>query len=111
MTLLRQKAPTSPTRRLVRTPADPAARARPDVTLASDSARPAGKLVPHTIVRARLESRAMPLGARVSLSDSTASIGPRAARSDQFAPRFAAVHRPASSWESCRPLTYRTVYR
>src|ERR1700736_6145170 len=94
-TLLRQKEPTSPTRRLVHTPADLAARARPDATPASDSARPAGKSVPHTRARVQLESPATPRVARVSLADSKASIAQKAARSDQFAPRFAAVHRPA----------------
>src|SRR5258707_14486033 len=92
---LRQKGPPSPTRRLVRTRADLAARAPPDATRASDSAQPAGKSVLHTRARVRLESPAMLRAARASLADSTASIVRRAAHSDQFAPRFAAVHRPA----------------
>src|ERR1700730_17757348 len=81
---LRQKGPPSPTQRLVRRPADLAARARPDATPASDSALPAGKSVPHTTARARLESPAGPRAARASLVDSTASIVRRAARSGQF---------------------------
>src|ERR1700730_9829812 len=93
---LRQKGPPSPTRRLVRTQADLAARARPDATPASDCARPAGKLAPHTTARARTESQAGPRAARASLADSTASIVRKAARSDRFAPRFAAVRRQAS---------------
>src|SRR5216683_6291322 len=108
---LRQKGTPSPTRRLVRTQADLAARARPDATPASDFARPAGKSAPHTTERARTESQAGPRAARASLADSTASIVRKAARSDRFAPRFAAVRRPAWFWESCRPPTYRTVRR
>jgi hypothetical protein len=108
---LRQKGPPSPTRRSVRTPADPAARARPDATPASDCARPAGKSAPHTTAPARSESPAGPRAARASLADSTASIVRKAARSDRFAPRFAAVRRPAWFWESCRPPTYRIVRR
>src|SRR5580693_8037802 len=104
---LRQKGPPSPTRRLVRTRADLAARAPPDATRASDAAQPAGKSVPHTIARVRLGSPAMPRAARASLADSTASIVRKAAHSDQLAPRFVAVRRPALSWESCRPTTYR----
>src|SRR5258708_39419077 len=92
---LRQKGPPSPTRRLVRTPADLAARAPPDATRASDSARPAGKSVPHTRARVRLESPAMPRAARANLAESTASIVRKAAHSGRFALRFAAVHRPA----------------
>src|SRR6202030_1904685 len=91
--------------------ADLAARAPPDATRASDSARPAGKLVPHTIAHARLESPAMPRAARANLADSRASIVLKAAHSDQFALRFAAVRRPAWSWESCRPPTYRIARR
>src|ERR1700685_3520357 len=96
---------------LVLPPPDLAARARPDATPASGSAPAAGKSVPHTTARARLESPAMPRAARASLADSTESVVRKAARSDQFAPRFAAVGRQASFSESCRLLTYRTVRR
>src|ERR1700694_3815205 len=108
---LLQKGTPSPTRRLVRTPADLAARARPAETPAPDPAPPAGKSVPHTIARARTESPAGPRAARASLADSTASIVRKAARSDRFAPRFAAVRRQAWFWESCTPPTYRIVRR
>src|SRR5438445_6648622 len=108
---LRQKAPPSPTRRLVRTPADLAAQARLDATPASGSAGPAGKSVPRTTKRARTESPARPRAARASLADSTASIVRKAARFDRFAPRFAAVRRQAWVWESCIPPTFRIVLR
>src|ERR1700688_1618531 len=90
-----QKGPPRRTRGSPRRRADLAARAPPDATQASGSARPAGKLVPHTRARVRLESPAMPHAERANLADSTASIVRKAAHSDQFAPRFAALHRPA----------------
>src|SRR6266851_2050001 len=108
---LLQKETPWPTRRLVHTQADLAARARPGATPASDSARPASKSAPHTTARVRRESPAGPRAARASLADSTASVVRKAARSDRFAPRFATVRRPASFWESCRPLKYRIVRR
>src|SRR5207249_11352479 len=108
---LHQKAPPSPTRKLVHTQADLAARARLDATPASDSARPAGKSVPRTTARARTESPARPRAARASPADSTASIARKAARSDRFAPRFAVVRRQVWFWESCRLRTYRIVRR
>src|ERR1700730_8724704 len=90
---LRQTGPPSPPLRLVRKQVDLAARARPDATPASDSARPAGKSAPRTTARARTESQAGPRAARASLADSTGSIVQKAARSDRFAPQFAAVRR------------------
>src|SRR6266700_1631941 len=87
---LHQKGPPSPTRRLVRTPADLAVRALLDATRALDSARPAGKSAPHTTARARTELRARHRAARASPAGSTALIAQKAARSDQFALRFAA---------------------
>src|ERR1700692_4650275 len=89
---LRQKGPPSPIRRLVGTQADLVARAPPDATRASGFARPANKSVPHRIARVQLESPAMPRAARANPADSTASIVRKAVHSDQFAPRFAAVH-------------------
>src|SRR6266404_7155850 len=93
---LRQTGLPSPTRRLVRTQADLAGRARPDATPASGSAQPAGKSVPRTIVRDRLELLEVPRAARGSLADSTMTIVRKAVRSDQYVPRFAVAHRPAS---------------
>src|SRR5712672_4625646 len=78
---LRQTGPPSPTRRLVRTQADLAGQAPPDVTPASGSAQPAGKSVPRTIVRARLELPGVPRAALGSLADSTKIIVRKAERS------------------------------
>src|SRR5436190_18771652 len=94
---LRQKEPPLPTRRSARTPADPAVRAPPGATPASDSVRPEDKLAPRTTVHAPRELPAKPRAGRASPADSTATVGRTAARSDRFAPRSAEVRQPVSS--------------
>src|SRR5437016_6311495 len=89
----RQKERPSPTQRLVHRQADLVPRGRPDAAQALDSARLAGKSVPRTATRARMESPATPRAARASLAGSIASIVRKAARSDRCAPRFAEVRR------------------
>src|SRR6266853_317191 len=91
--------------------ADLVPRARLDATRALDSARLAGKSVPRTTTRVRMELPTRLRAARVSLADSTASIVRKAARSDQCALRFAGVRRQVSFWGNCRPPTYRIVRR
>src|SRR5271168_2906301 len=70
---LRQIGPPSPIRKLARTRAGLAPRARPGATPASDFVPPADKSAPHTRALSRSESRAAPRGGRASLADSTAS--------------------------------------
>src|SRR5947209_1588031 len=102
---LRQKEPPLPTRRSARRPADPAVRAPPGATPASDSVRPEDKLAPRTTVLAPTELPARPRAARASPADSTATVGRRAVRSDRSALRFAEVHLRALSSGSRRPPT------
>src|SRR5580704_368080 len=90
-----QKGQPSPTRKLVRRQAGLARRERPDATPASDFAPPADKSALHTTTLSRLESRAEPRGARANLADSITSTGRKAAHSDRFSLRSAAVRRPA----------------
>src|ERR1035438_6212376 len=90
----RQTETPLPIRRLGRTPADPAARARPVAALASDSAPPASKSAPHTTAPSQSELRAGRRAAHASLADSIGSVVRRAERSDRFAPRSEAARRP-----------------
>src|SRR5438874_8488274 len=73
----RQKERPSPTQRLVHRQADLVPRGRPDAAQALDSARLAGKSVPRTATRARMESPATPRAARARSEEHTSELQSR----------------------------------
>src|SRR5438874_6680890 len=106
---LRQRVLPSPTRRLVRMRDGPAVQVLPDAAPAWGCAQPAGKSVRHITARVLKESQAGFRDERASLAGSTNSIVPKAARSDRFALRSAAVRPQVSFWESHRSPKCRNV--
>src|ERR1700723_3871735 len=93
------RAKPGPLRMSERKPAGPAERVRRGATPASGCVRLADRSALRRAARARMESRAGCRGVRVSLADSTRSVGPTVPRSDRCALQSAAARRPGGFWE------------